>query len=237
MKSSLLIAVLLIALPACAPKKKVKYVENPYDNSGNDARFADIEQRLSWLESSAASTIAQLSVNSASIVNLQSQLSSEVLSLQADITLVQSQIAAIPNNSQQLQDLQDRLLQLEQDFSAALEDGGEAYADILAKIAAIKGSNTTLQSSVNSLIAQMEQLQSQDKIVEFIDPCPSVQSSGYKEILLKSSSGKLIAYFESGATRFLTELVPGNYRTTDSRSCSFTVNSDSSVTHVQAPVV
>lgn len=68
----------------------------------------------------------------------------------------------------------------------------------------------------------------QDSIAELIDPCGD--EVGYDEVLIRLTDGRLLAYFESGGNRFLSVLPPGSYRTTDSSSCAFTVDSLGNVT-------
>lgn len=65
-------------------------------------------------------------------------------------------------------------------------------------------------------------------ITEVIDPCGD--GPGFDEVILRLGVDQLVAYFEQGGDRFLSILTPGNYSTTDSQSCPFTVNSDFSVT-------
>lgn len=86
----------------------------------------------------------------------------------------------------------------------------------------------TLQSQANSAQAQITALQAQDSIVDYLDCAVGnvVDGPGYDEVILRTKSGKLIAYFkDNGSREFLTLLTPGSYRTTDQQACSFTVNS------------
>jgi hypothetical protein len=64
-------------------------------------------------------------------------------------------------------------------------------------------------------------------IVEVIKPCPG---SGYREVLLRTYNGEILAHYSHGSKQFLTFLTPGNYQLTDGSSCNFTVHSDMSVT-------
>lgn len=68
----------------------------------------------------------------------------------------------------------------------------------------------------------------QDSIVEVINPCGV--EGGFEEVLFRLSNGKVYALYFSGSLSFLTELPPGNYQTTDSYNCAFTVHADLSVT-------
>lgn len=67
-----------------------------------------------------------------------------------------------------------------------------------------------------------------DSIIEIIDPCGD--SPGYDEVLLRLADGSLVVYFEQGSNRFLTELTPGTYQTTDSQRCVFTVDEALNIT-------
>ena len=64
-----------------------------------------------------------------------------------------------------------------------------------------------------------------DAIVEYLNPCND--GPGYDEILLKTASNKVIAYFENGGNRHLTILIPGMiYQTSDGQGCIFQVDSN-----------
>jgi len=65
-------------------------------------------------------------------------------------------------------------------------------------------------------------VQSPYAIEEIIDPCGDYPGYG-DEVILKTTSGTLIAYYEAGGKRFLTTLSDGSYRTTDKQKCSFSV--------------
>ena len=80
-----------------------------------------------------------------------------------------------------------------------------------------------LQSELNILQLQIAVLQGYKAIVSFEDPCGD--GPGYDEILLRTSDGTVVAYFESGNDRFLTKLEPDTqYRTTDKQNCKFMVD-------------
>lgn len=65
-------------------------------------------------------------------------------------------------------------------------------------------------------------------IVELIDPCGD--GPGYDEVLLQLANGQLMAHYAGGGNlQFLTVIGPGNYSTTDSQACSFTVDSEMEV--------
>jgi hypothetical protein len=58
-------------------------------------------------------------------------------------------------------------------------------------------------------------------VKEIIEPCPEIESN-FSEVILVMGDGTLIAFFAGGGG-FLTILEDGNYVTTDSKSCLFTV--------------
>lgn len=86
---------------------------------------------------------------------------------------------------------------------------------INAQISALQGQTVVIQTQVTTLSVQ-------ENIVEFIDPCGD--GPGFDEVILKTSSGKFVAYFENGGDRFLTVITNGSYRTTDAQRCNFTVS-------------
>lgn len=123
--------------------------------------------------------------------------------------------------------LQMQLSQLESDLRQAMADGDSALQeDINSQITnvtnASQAADATLQAQLNGLLARLVAIESEERVTEIVDPCPSVSAS-FREVIIKTSSGKYFAYFENGGKRFLTVLSPGNYRTTDSRSCNFTI--------------
>lgn len=65
-------------------------------------------------------------------------------------------------------------------------------------------------------------------IVETIVPCGRVYADD--EVLLRLADGRLLMSYNYAGKASLTEVSPGRYRTTDRKSCLFTVNSDLTVT-------
>jgi hypothetical protein len=127
-----------------------------------------------------------------------------------------------------IKDHEQRLKNLESVVSQGVSDMADIEAE-LANLAAgqtalatsLVSAQNTLQSQLNDAVSDIAVLKGYENIVEFYDPCGD--GAGYDEIILKTSSGKLIAYFEIGSKRFLTVLTDGSYRTTDSQECVFTV--------------
>lgn len=151
-----------LLLVSCGKKTVHKnfYVENPYDNTENDSRLNDIEQRLDTLESSVAANISAMN------------------------------------------DLGEELEQSQSDFTAVMDN---------------------LQEQIDEQVTQIAVLNGYNNIVEYLNPCND--GVGYDELLLRMSNGKVVAYFESGNNRFLSELIPNTfYQTTDSQHCVFRVD-------------
>lgn len=80
------------------------------------------------------------------------------------------------------------------------------------------------QGLINTIQVDLAKLVTQDGIKELHDPCGD-KAGKYDEIIVVTTSGKLLAYFEDGGNRFLTLLGPGSYRTTDAQKCFFDINS------------
>ena len=140
---------------------------------------------------------------------------------------VESSIVTIESLEQSLLDTQDfldaqiaALEEVDADHQAEIQSlitqGTNAYNALMDDI-------TEAQADVNNALSQLAVLNGYDNVVAFIDPCPTVPTTGYREVLMKTSSGKLVAYFESGSQRHLSPLVNGVFRSTDSRACNFTV--------------
>lgn len=86
------------------------------------------------------------------------------------------------------------------------------------------------QTLINSHQIEINNLASEDSVVEYYDPCGQ-KPGAFNEVLLKTRTGKYLCYFESGGNRFLHKLEPGSYRTTDGTKCYFTLNVNGTVTN------
>jgi peptidoglycan hydrolase CwlO-like protein len=194
---------LLLTVTACGRKRITKYVENPFDNSNNDARLTDLESRVTQLEDDFAS----------------SELSAAALSVQVN------------SNTSSIASLQAQIDVLEASLSDAMLAEDAHYQSLLSQVNALQAglntSNATISSiqvTMNNLQSQLTALSSGDNVVKYLDPCGDYPGY-YDEILMVTSSGKVIAYFEDGGRRFLSVLVPNvYYQTTDKQSCTFRVN-------------
>jgi prefoldin subunit 5 len=80
----------------------------------------------------------------------------------------------------------------------------------------------SLEQSISLFNARITELETNDSIVEFIDPCGD-NPNQFDEVLMVTSGGNYIAYFQQGNRRFLTVLPNGNYMTTDRQECRFSI--------------
>lgn len=194
MKSTTLSLLALGLLISCGKKTVHKdfYVENPYDNSENDTRFTDIEQRLNSLESSVAANVSAINGLSSSLVVQQNS----IIALQEELEQADSELA--------------------ETLQVLIDTGTAAYNSLSSSI-------DSIQSQLNGQVAQIAVLNGYNNIAEYLNPCGD--GPGYDEVLIRMSNGKVVAYFESGNNRFLSELVPNTlYSTTDSQHCHFKVD-------------
>jgi len=79
-----------------------------------------------------------------------------------------------------------------------------------------------LEQDIALLTGRLAELENNNSIVEFIDPCGD-NDGQFDEVIMVTSNGDYVAYFESRGKRFLTVLPNGSYRTTDSQRCNFTI--------------
>jgi hypothetical protein len=194
MKNTLILLSLSLLVSCGKRIKDVKYIENPYDNSSNDARLAELSQRVGMLESKADAAIS-------SIQNLDTVQAAQAANLTA---------------------LKLELEQADEDSRVALQNAINAAQ---ASFNTINASIVSLQSDVYAALTELGEIKSHDSIVEFVDPCGD--GNGYDEILLKTSSGKVIAYFEQGNNRHLSLLEADTlYSTTDAQRCQFKIDTE-----------
>ena len=100
----------------------------------------------------------------------------------------------------------------------------KALNELNDKINALNAALLLTQADLSTLESRIEALENAGMAVdEVIDPCGD-QANTYDEVLLKLSSGQIVAFFEgSNNKRFLTVLVDGQYVTTDNQACRFDV--------------
>ena len=74
--------------------------------------------------------------------------------------------------------------------------------------------------TVKEVINNVETVREVDTL-DFIDPCGD-NPGKFDEVLVKTDAG-IAGYFEQGNQRFLTILTDGDYITTDSQQCRFSI--------------
>ena len=179
-----------------------------YDNDIKKLQDKDKELalRLDALESSLSNNISDM----ASISSQMADLSLSIANLGDSIDEEQN---AIEIDSERITALQDE------------QDNQNATLGILQE------QLDALQNQANESTAFIVTLSTSDGIVSITDPCGDF-AGGYDEVLLKTYSGKYVAYFESGSTRYLSVLVPGVfYQTTDSQQCHFHIDNSGNVVY------
>jgi TolA-binding protein len=158
----LILVLALLTLASCGPRKKV-IVENPFDNSGNDARFNDLEQRVSALEAARISMIASINSNQSQITALelgQVALSDSLSALQTSVadltTLTQDQIDAL---TVRMDNVESAIAALETSSSdnAAATAAAQASIDSLSDyVDTLVGLGTTESNYLRGLISSLE---------------------------------------------------------------------------------
>jgi prefoldin subunit 5 len=139
--------------------------------------------------------------------------------------------------AEKIEDLENNFTSLNADISAVSDSVTELRIDMEDGDETLQGQINTLNGIVDSLQDDMDDVQEElsevstgQNIVRHIDPCGD-QSGHYDEILMVTQDGTVIAYFEVGNKRFLSELTPGVlYQTTDNQACRFKVTEDGELT-------
>lgn len=153
---------------------------------------------------------ARLDAQEQRLNNYDAQMQSVQAQISALYASLNQQVSAVVSLSAQVGTL------------AAAEGSTQAQVDSLQALVA------NLQSQTVSIQSSIVTLQLQDGVVAYLDPCGA--AAGYNEVLIKTSSGKIIAFFENGGQRFLTVLQQNTaYRTTDADACYFTIDSNNNL--------
>lgn len=118
----------------------------------------------------------------------------------------------------ELDKIDDRVLQNEEDIKNLKQD----LNLFINELSNLETKDENLQQDVDLLTQELAIIQGHENIVEFIDPCGPEGS--FDEIVLKTASGKFVAFFQSGNKRFLSQLPNGNYVTTDGTNCNFSIS-------------
>lgn len=157
---------------------------------------------------------------SAAEVNI-AELDKQVTSIK---TMVELLISELRDKSAQITQL-SALMQL---IQISVTDNEEfvntVTADLKLEIEQLEESVAYQQTVINDMVGDIAELANQDVIVEYIYPCGD-RAGIFDETLLRTKSGKLIAYFENGGNRFLSILTANSYSTTDAQPrCHFNVD-------------
>lgn len=176
-----------------------------YDDKMNnlDDEIAALKKRVANLESQVATNINNIS-----------SIQSDILSIDADIEslelLIEDLSQDVDGNSTAIALLQSQI------------------TNHNSRLTSLEALVNSLQTTTNGLVADVAQLEGYENIVEVIDFCGDAR--GFDEVGLRTSSNKILVYFENGGNRFLSVLTPGSYRTTDGSNCNFRVHGNMSVT-------
>lgn len=145
------------------------------------------------------------------------QIQKEILSLSTQLNFMITDIEA---DSQQLTALESVLNTLQN----AVEANNTVIYEVTMAIAQIESRIDYNDTRIAGMLMDVVALQERDDdVLEYVLPCGD-RANAFDEVIVRTASGKLLAYFESGGNRFLTLLKPGNYQTTDGGNCKFTVN-------------
>lgn len=180
-----------------------------------------IDEALARIQATEASiTSLQTQVNTQMTLINQQSATSQSLQSQLDLNVAYEQylLSLINSNSGNISSLQTNLTLVQSNLTS-----------LQGQLTVTNANVSNRQTQINQLIINLATLSNQDVVVQYIYPCgPRV---GYfNEILLKTKSGKYLAYFESGSNRFLTELLFGRrYGLTDGSNCSFTIDNTGNI--------
>lgn len=152
-----------------------------------------------------ANRVARIEQDNANNINLINNLSLSITGVNANLAALSMTITSLSDQESDDVDYLESLI-----------------AAQLSLINSLSSNISTLQDNVNDNNALLVELQTDESIDEFVDPCGD--SPGFDEVLVRTRTGKLIAFFESGSQRFLSVLTPGSYVTTDASSCHFVVS-------------
>lgn len=148
----------------------------------------------------------------------------EIDSLQTMMTELVKDVRNLETQASQQQQMLDILDTLAQQQGANISTINQMLVEVNQVLVSIQNSISYEQARINGLAIDVAQLNAQDSVIETVYPCGDSPNK-FDEGFLKMKSGKLIAYFEKDGNRFLTELQPGSYRTTDyAPYCYFNVD-------------
>lgn len=195
-----------------------------------------VENLQSRCESSDVKSVCELIVGSEDVEQNKeiellnrrlTDLAADFNSLSYGVNMMSSEVATLSSLNESLQFQMDQMIVLNATGEYNLQSQIDSLStQILSNNSAITSITTQLvltQQDINDIVIDVAELSGYDGIKEVIDPCGDYPG-GFDEVILRTTSGKLLAYFESGTKRFLSVIPVGSYSTTDGSSCGFTVN-------------
>lgn len=157
------------------------------------------------------------------------QQDKEIESLQTMINELIKDVRVVEQQAAQTNSMINMLNLLAQQQGADIASINQMLSDMHQDLATLEDKIAYEQTRINGLAIDVANLGAQDAVIESVYPCGDAPNK-FDEALLRTRSGKLIAYFESSGNRFLTELTQGTYRTTDyAPYCNFTVNAQKQI--------
>lgn len=167
-------------------------------------RVTDLEDRMRVLEG-----------NYNSFVIVAQKLSEQIANLNNDVAVLAAQLDNLPDLSPELGALQ-------------------AQIDALnTQLNGLETQQNLLQAQTDTMQLQITELALAENIDTFLDPCGD-EPNEYDEVLLRTTSGKVVAYFEHGSKRFLSILSANTaYETTDKSKCKFSLDVNGNLIYAQ----
>lgn len=149
----------------------------------------------------------------------------EIIEINKRIATLSSEVS---NNIKLLDTLSANVLVLTNTLHLVWDKESTDYANLLQQINNTSSTITTLQTTVTIQTSNIVTLQTNENITAFHDFCGTTPNV-FNEVGMITSSGKIVVYFESGGSRYLSILSDGNYGTTDGTNCFFTVSNNGTV--------
>lgn len=247
MKSIIKLSIALagaLSFSGCGLQRQIDNIRN--DTVVNTTHIAELELRFQtltdtvgilflqqmFLEAEQTKNRKELKVQ---LNTLSSQLIAEQNARVFELTFLQQDIdAAVFSNVQNVGQLQAQLVTYQMQTQSSIVglqtqidklklDYDLANTEIQSQLSAVNATTISMQAQANAQQIQITQLQMRTNMIGLIDPCGD--GFGYDEVLIKLSTGQVVAYFEDKGKRHLTILTPNTlYQTTDESICTFKVD-------------
>lgn len=157
------------------------------------------------------------------------QQNAEIDSLTTMITELVKDVRSVEAQATQQQQMLDMLDVMAQQQGVNIVAISQLLVQVNQDLVNVQDKIAYEQTRINGLAVDVANLNAQDSVTETVYPCGDSPNK-FDEGFLKMKSGKLIAYFENGGNRFLTELVAGGYRSTDyAPYCYFSVDAQNKI--------